>query len=430
MKVLIVPLLSLAAMLAPATAQQVTIIPPAKAAPTNLPPLTLATAIELAILGHSDIAIAQRELAALEADASQAALLPNPTVEFLQEGQDRENRSTTVQIAIPVELSGKRAARRDVAMIEVDVGRQVLSATRTKVRAEAVAVFYELYLAGERVRLARASAASAAGSSEAASRRVIAGKISPVEETRARVAEAAVQIELVQARRDWEEARLRMTAMWRDGGASFDTVAEPAEPLPALPSLPDLASRIDSSPALAKARLEVERRQAMARLEQARRVPDLSLLVGSKREGPDNRRQTILGLSLPLPLFDRNQGAVLASLRRSAKARDELAGAAVTLRTDMARAHARLAAALQEVAIIQSDILPGAQSAADAAAKGFDLGKFSFLEVLDAQRTLFYSKSQYVKAVAEAHRAAAEIAGAVDQEVRPARGPAPIQEKP
>lgn len=430
MKVLIVPLLSLAAMLAPATAQQASIVPRATAAPTNLPPLTLATAIDLAVLGHADIAIAQRELSALEADASQAALLPNPSIEYVREGQDRENRSTTLQLAIPFELGGKRAARRDVAMLEVDVVRQVLAATQTRVRAEAVAVFYELYLAGERVRLARASADAAGRSSQAASRRVIAGKISPVEETRARVAEAAVQIELVQARRDWEDARLRMTAMWRGGGPAFSTVAEPAEPLPALPSLPDLAARIDSSPALAKARLEVKRRQAMAKLEQARRVPDVSLLVGTKREGPDHRRQAIVGLSLPLPLFDRNQGAVLASLRRSDKARDELAGAGVTLRTDMARAHARLAAALQEVAIIQSDILPGAQSASDAATKGFDLGKFSFLEVLDAQRTLFHSKSQYVKAVAEAHRAAADIAGAVDQEARPVRGHTPIQEKP
>ena len=59
--------------------------------------------------------------------------------------------------------------------------------------------------------------------------------------------------------------------------------------------------------------------------------------------------------------------------------------------------------------MLQRDIMPGAQSAYDAATKGFELGKFSFLEVLDAQRTSFQAKSQYLRALAEAHRSAAEI---------------------
>ncbi|MGK2926565.1 MAG: TolC family protein, partial [Lysobacterales bacterium] len=49
------------------------------------------------------------------------------------------------------------------------------------------------------------------------------------------------------------------------------------------------------------------------------------------------------------------------------------------------------------------------QSAFDAATRGFELGKFSFLEVLDAQRTLFQAKTQHLRALAEGHRAAAEI---------------------
>lgn len=437
MKALNLPLLALAALLAPAHAQQtgtpvtaVSTVSTVSAAPTenaspsapSAAPLTLATAVALAMAGHADLAPARHELAALEADATQAGMLPNPSIEYIREGQDGPERSRTVQLSIPFELGGKRAARHDLALLQADIGRQVLASLQRKVRAEAVAAFYALYLADQRVKLARACAALAGRSSLAAARRVSAGKISPVEETRARLAEAAVQIELVQARRDWEEARLRMTALWRAGGPSFATVAQPSEALPLLPALPLLLTRLDGAPALAQARLEVTRRQAMARLEQARGMPDLALLVGSKQEGPHQRRQALVGLAMPLPLFDRNQGAVLAALRRSDKAQDELAGAALTLRSELARAHARLAGALEEVAIIESSILPGAQSAASAAARGFELGKFSFLEVLDAQRTLFQSQSQHVKALAEAHRAAADIASVA--------GPSPISEQP
>jgi len=53
--------------------------------------------------------------------------------------------------------------------------------------------------------------------------------------------------------------------------------------------------------------------------------------------------------------------------------------------------------------------LPGAQSAFDAATKGYQLGKFSFLEVLDAQRTLFQSRAQYLQALADYQRGYADI---------------------
>ena len=52
---------------------------------------------------------------------------------------------------------------------------------------------------------------------------------------------------------------------------------------------------------------------------------------------------------------------------------------------------------------------PGAESAFDAATKGYGLGKFSFLDVLDAQRTLFQSRSQYLRALADYQRGVSEI---------------------
>ena len=72
-------------------------------------------------------------------------------------------------------------------------------------------------------------------------------------------------------------------------------------------------------------------------------------------------------------------------------------------------ARERLDAIRGEVDVLQRDVLPGAKSAYDAATIGFENGKFNFLEVLDAQRTYFAAKSQYLKALAEAHRAAADI---------------------
>ncbi|MDB5879537.1 MAG: hypothetical protein JWQ41_2951, partial [Variovorax sp.] len=44
-----------------------------------------------------------------------------------------------------------------------------------------------------------------------------------------------------------------------------------------------------------------------------------------------------------------------------------------------------------------------------AATTGFEFGKFAYLDVLDAQRTLLLARSQYLRALAEVHRAATDL---------------------
>ncbi len=223
------------------------------------------------------------------------------------------------------------------------------------------------------------------------------------------MAEAGVRVESIQATSELATARKRLAATWGNPSPRFERAEGPVETLPALPALADLTTRLANAPSLLRARLEVNRRQALAQVERTRRIPDVTASLGAKRNEELGRNQAIFGISIPIPVFDRNQGNLLEALRRTDKARDELTAAEVRLGGELAQAHERLNAARQELDSLQKDILPGAQSAYDAATKGFELGKFSFLEVLDAQRTLLQAKSQYLRALSEGHRAAAEI---------------------
>lgn len=403
MKKLILPL-AIAAILciAPAVHAQVATAPAFAHSP-----LTLDAAIERAMQNHPEIRAAASEVAAQGGELEQAGILPNPELELLQEGTDGPNRTSTVQLNIPVELGGKRPARLRAAEGGRQVAAQDLNATRFRIRAETIAAFYELVAASERGRLAGELVSMAQTAASVAGKRVVAGKISPVEETRAKVAEAGVRIEAVQAGRELERARVRLAAMVGSVPAQIDVVHSGSVDLPGIAPLSQLLAQLEQAPALARARAQVEHRNALVDVERTRRTPDVNIVVGAKRE--DDRRQAVVGLSVPLPLFNRNQGNLLASLRRADKARDELDAEAQRMRSELSDAHARLSAALQEARLIQADILPGAESAYQAAMRGFELGKFSFLEVLDAQRTLFQSKNQYLLAVTECYRASSEI---------------------
>lgn len=372
-------------------------------------PLTLKAALELALGANPELSAAARELEAVEAMIIQAQARPNPEISALIEDTRRETRSTTLQLNQPIELGGKRGARIDAAERGRDAASVEFSGKRAEIRSMVMAAFFDVLVAQERLQLAQASADLAQRATNAAARRVAAGKVSPVEETKARVAEAEVRLESTLAASDLAVARKRLSAAWGNPTPRFERAEGDPEALPPLPMLTDLNTRLAASPAMRRAKIEVDRRLALVQIERSQRIPDVTISLGARRNEELNLNQAILGVSIPLPLFNRNQGNVLEALRRTDKARDELSIAQIRLANELELAYQRLETVHQEVASLQRDILPGAQSAYDAASQGFEMGKFNFLEVLDAQRTLFQVKSQYLRALGDAHRSAAEI---------------------
>jgi cobalt-zinc-cadmium efflux system outer membrane protein len=137
---------------------------------------------------------------------------------------------------------------------------------------------------------------------------------------------------------------------------------------------------------------------------------------------------------VPLPLFDRNQGGVLAATAELGKARRQYEAAQVKTLAALSEAASALAAAYDEVTILQSDVLPKAQRAFEAAQQGYLQGKFDYLHLLDAQRTLFQAQAQYDDSVETYHRAQADVARLtgrpVDVENRDGHPSNPAQELP
>jgi cobalt-zinc-cadmium efflux system outer membrane protein len=372
--------------------------------------LTLEAAIDHALLANPELSAAVNELQAVEGAVMQAGILPNPEVSTsVEDTQNRATRSTTVQINQLIELGGKRAARIASAERGRDVATADLAAKRQEIRASVVGAFFAVLVAQERVRQVEDLFGLAQRATQAASRRVTAGKISPVDETRARVAEAQARVELTQAKGDLVAARKRLAATWGSSTPRFAQVEGRTDSLPEILSSEEIERRLSNSPVLARARHEADRFSALADVERSRRMPNVTVSLGTKKVEELGRNQTIVGVSIPFPLFDRNQGNVFQALRRADKARDELSATEVRLNSEVTQNQERLQALVVAATTLQDEILPGARSAYSAAAKGFELGKFSFLEVLDAQRTFFQARAQYLNSLSEAHRTAAEL---------------------
>jgi cobalt-zinc-cadmium efflux system outer membrane protein len=283
-----------------------------------------------------------------------------------------------------------------------------------------MAAFFDVLAAQELLVLAQDSANLARRATDIASKRVAAGKVSPVEETKARVAEAGVRVALTQTQSDLRNARRRLASLWGNPSPRFSEAKGEVDRLPPMPDPELIEQRLRNSPLLQRAELELVRRKSLVTVEQSKTVQDVTVSVGLQRREESLREQMLVGVSVPIPLFNRNQGNLLEALRREDKAREELAATRITLSSEAYQVVERLGARRQEAELLRTEVLPGAKSAYEAATIGFENGKFSFLEVLDAQRTFFSAKSQYLNALAALHRAMTDLESILGQPDAPA----------
>jgi cobalt-zinc-cadmium efflux system outer membrane protein len=284
-----------------------------------------------------------------------------------------------------------------------------LGSAELRLRSAVIAAFFDVLAAQELRATAEESVRLAQRATDIAAKRVAAGKISPVEETRARVAEAGARVTLNQSESELRNSRRRLTSLWGNTAPSFTEASGDVEQLPAAPAADLILGRLESAPQLRRAQRELERRKALVTLEQARSVPDFTVSLGVKRNLDLPGEQALVALKVPLPIFNRNQGNLQEALRRQEKAAEELQATQTALSSTALQALENVNARRRDADLLRQEVLPGARSTYEAATIGFENGKFSFLEVLDAQRTLIAAKSQYLIGLANFHRAQAEL---------------------
>ena len=364
--------------------------------------LTLDSALQTAFANNPELAAAQWDIDIAQGGRQQAGLIPNPVASWDVEDTRRDSRTTSIKISQALELGGKRGARIDVASRAQDAAALTLEQRRNTLRAEVIDNYYGALRAQERLDLAQRSMTVAERGLVVANGRVTAGKASPVEATRAQVQLSEIRLELDRAQIGLTDAYRRLAASTGSAAPNFQAVATQNPSTPTVPSATQLLARLEQTTELRLAELSIQQNEASVGLEKAQRIPDLDVSIGSQYDASVRERVNLVGVSMPIPLFNRNQGNVLAATRRADQARDLRNATELRLRTETRQALDLWQTANSEVRAFNQQILPAAQSAVDSATRGFEMGKFNFLDVLDAQRTLIAARTQYLTATSQA----------------------------
>jgi cobalt-zinc-cadmium efflux system outer membrane protein len=351
-----------------------------------------------------------------EARALQAGLPPNPELETeleefggSKEFEGSQSLETTLQLSQLIELAGKRAKRRRVAELGRELSGWDYESKRLDVLTEVASSFIAVVAAQERLAATSELLRLARQIHDAVAARVEAGAVSPIEQRRAEVTLVTSQSQLEAAQRELLASRHRLVATWGSSKALFGRAEGELFALTPIPELDPLRELLDQNPDVARWEAEIEERLARLDLESANAVPDLTLSGGVKRLDATNDRAFVFGFSLPLPVFNRNQGSIAEARFDVAKADEERIAAVARAASELATEYESLAAAHLEAIALRERALPAAESAFEATREGYAEGKFSLLEMLDIQRTLFDLRLSYIEALERRQRSAVRV---------------------
>ncbi len=349
-------------------------------------------------------------------ERQQAALMPNPELSVEAEniaGQGNykgvDALETTIGVSQLIEIGGKRSARIRMADEGLNVAGYESQSAKLNLTYDVTVAYIEAVAAEEQVKIAEEQKKLALGTFDTVAKRVNAAADPVFQKSKADVALSAAKIAVKQAQQQVKITKRKLASFW-DGSISniqldhsfFRKIESPK-------AYEGIISALKSNPDYQRWNALYAQSQAALDLEKSNAIPDPSINVGVRDFRESGDQAFVVGVSIPFAVFNRNQGNINKAGHTTAKVDAERQKVWIDLETSLNTLTEELESSFSEAQMISENTLPAAQKAFSEARKGHNAGKFAYLEVLDAQRTLSDVREEYNDALKRYHLTRAEI---------------------
>lgn len=363
----------------------------------------------------------QLEAATLGVEAQQAAvrqetLWPNPSISVEFEGLagTGETRGlgpteTSVGISQPFLSTGKRSKRETFAKLQAVEANLELQAAILELKREVRERFVILTSLQDKVSMETENLRLVQGVHDAVARKVEAGESSPLDQTKAGIELGHVQASLARMEYEFDAAKIALASTWNSTTPRFDTVKGDIARRWAVPSVSVLLEESRGHPHLVQSELKIRQREAELQLARADAWPDFELGGGIKHTRESDEKSFFFGVSVPLPVFDRNQGGIDEAIKRLEQSRIEWEAQRLRWETQIRELVEHLRGKESEIETVKEKILPVAENAYQGIERAYQVGEKDYLELLDAQRTLLESRRVLMDARVDFQQGRAEL---------------------
>ncbi len=374
------------------------------------PPLTLNDALSKALENSPYLRATRLEVTAMEASIAQAKVFPNP--EFSIESENFANsggkssdtfQEETFTISQRIETAGKRGDRILIAKNGVLAAEFDRDLTQHRLASEVVTRFVTTL--ANQLRLLNASEVLSLtrNLSAVATARVDAGKEAPFQKMNAMALLFEADADFKRAKNEFILSRHRLSLTWGESEPKFSRVTGRIENIAPPPAPDEILDNLDSSPQSRANNLISKGAKLEADQQAGNRWPDVTFSLGDRRLRYTNDRAIVGGLSVAIPIFNRNQGSYQAAQIRLEKAKEAQRSANLDHRLEVESLLSDLWTAYHEIESFQQAGLKAGQQAMQAAIEGYREGKLRYVEALDAQRVHANIQARYIDVLEKYH---------------------------
>lgn len=395
--------------------------------------LALPQVVEVSVQNNGDLKSFREEKGIRDAGKTRAGLLPNPTLDLeggtgALTGSSAEN-NLAIGISQEFLLAGKRDKRLTVAERELEAYRWQLADRERTLREEVKGVFYDAMLAEQRLKLTDRSIELNRQLLEVTKERLAAGDIPELEMNLAKV-------ELTRS----EGARIEIErALLQTRARLFTFMGLPAGETPAISGTLDNGFTLNKNmtdlkqlalgqrPDLKALDAEKSRGDADIVLARSEAIPNLTAGLAFKRdttsmeiggvEGKDTAYTIGLKLSMPIPLFDRNQAGVQEARAKRSSTESRLTAATRNVERDVETAYASVLNAEKVLSLYTSNIIPQLEENLKLTQESYRLGEVGILSVIQEQKKFFEVSDGYLTALHARQLAVVKLESAVATDI-------------
>lgn len=370
----------------------------------------------LAIKNNPAIRPFENELNSQDGLIEQAGLSPNPELEFEAENflgsgdfQGVDGIETTLGLSQTIETAGKLNNRITLASNQKQLIVDRLKITKLNILYQTTDAYFNTLFTQERLNVERSFFDISQKTFETIRSSVEAGRDSPLEEIRAKVMVSSSQISMGRIQKQHDKNRIILASYWGSVTPSFNGIDGSLLPIPEISDIESKLSLMQNHPEMEKANNEIRVQESFFDLQQSHKKPNFTISAGVRYLSEVDDGAFVIGFSVPLPLRNRNQGAIRAAKEKIEYSAKEQEKIEFELQSQLHQSYVEYEQSYQEVNRLQTDILPNAKMAFDSALEGYRQGKFPYLTVLDAQRSLFDLEVQELESALEVHQSINKI---------------------
>ncbi len=380
--------------------------------------LDLQEAIQRALTYSPTMAIANSEIDIMQCEECQASLLPNPELSVEIDGansfirSNKKNRNDDREISYSLsqlfELGGKRHARKQVAAFQTSLASYEMESVKLDIINDVTKAFVDVMAAQENIKLAEEQLRIAHEIFSTTSAKVQGGKISALQETKADLNRITASLVLEKAQRNFVLAKKKLASLWGSSCPDFTEVVYPFFEISPLEELATLLGQQSNNLEAMKWDLQIATAKKIIINEKTQRVPDVVVSAGYV-SCEDDDDGLLLAFSMPIPVFDRNQGNICSAKEQLNQLYEKKAEAMIQQKIDLEDTYNQLLTSYKQGLSFKKNILTSAKTAFDAAREEYKQGKNDYLELLDGQRTLFEVQQNYIDTLVDFHYQKADI---------------------